>query len=405
MSETNMGSLANAKYTCVRLSPLGPFHFGKRGVGLNETEIAMPADGFFSALCNGIHELEGRKAVKRFLEQFPTADQPERLPPLRITSLMPYMSNQRKSVGNGELTAAQINSLQSGETGSEEAYTYLLPMPLMHIPISGNAIANRKRIKSIQWVSRSVFEHLISGQTVDGNKSLLEDAHNEKEAGPRTVENGNVWLTEAEYAQTEGRMTRLWAVSIRPRVAVDRVTSASAVYSSGSVRFQEGCGLYFYIQWEPSADIDLRHSILTAIAYLGDAGIGGERTYGYGHFTPHFEHYDSSPIQQPATANYVTTLAPFLPQTRERVMFQDEQSRYEIILRRGWLTLPGYNNLRRPTVRMVDSGAILARANVAQPTGYLADATPAKLIDSEYTIHRYGICWSIPIVLPLESNS
>ncbi|MEZ4705637.1 MAG: type III-A CRISPR-associated RAMP protein Csm4 [Caldilineaceae bacterium] len=393
MRESLDTSLSTARYTRVTLCPRGPFHFGKRGVGLNETEIAMPADSFFSALCNAISDLHGATAVDAFLNRFPAVNRMGVMPPLRITSLMPYLSERRTEGTNSD-------------DGQNPPCIYLLPMPLLHVPMGGDPIANRKRLKSIRWLSTAVFERLISGEPLSGQNALWADAHNERKATPYTVERGSVWLTASEYAHTEkGRATRLWDISIRPRVTVDRVTGASAVYSSGSVSFAKGAGLYLYIQWAESADEKLRQQVLSAVQYLGDAGIGGERTYGYGHFTPHFAHFAQLPIQQPPHATHIITLAPYLPQPAERAAFTDDQVCYDIVLRRGWLTLPGYSNLRRPTVRMVDTGAILAASEAMSLTGYLADATPVQLTHTAYTIYRYGICWPISVALPPKPAS
>ncbi|MEZ4710096.1 MAG: type III-A CRISPR-associated RAMP protein Csm4 [Caldilineaceae bacterium] len=384
-----MNEPTNIRYTRIRLQPRGPFHFGKRGVSLNETEIAMPADSFFSALCNALRDLDGMEAVPTFLARFPTAGDSDQPPPLRITSLMPYVTTPQP------------------DTNGAGKFIYLLPMPLLHLPLYGqDAIGQRKELKRIQWVSAPVFEHIIHNRPLTGNAEMVDDAHDPQKMGPRTVQKGQVWVTASEHAALlNARQDTLdevtfWSVATRPRVAVDRVTGASAVYSSGSVYFAPNAGLYLLIEWLPGADAALRQQIETAIQYLGDSGIGGERTYGYGHFTPTFEHLTTAPIVAPANASHVTTLAPYLPQPSERASLSHADARYEIILRRGWLTLPGYTSLRRPTVRMVNTGAILSTSTSGVPTGYVVDATPTKLAEqSDYVIHRYGLCWPVAVRL------
>lgn len=389
MSESTNSTLASARYTRVKLWPRGPFHFGKRGVGLNGTEIAMPADSFFSAMCSAIHELQGPSAVAKFIARFPTADSQERVPPLRITSLMPFTEYKDDTKEN---THADASEMQAAKT----IPMYLLPMPMLHIQIRNDPISQRKQMKSIEWISSVIFERIISGKSLVGDEEILENAHDDQKAAPRTVQRGSVWLTKTEYNRLNGRGAQLWTVSIRPRVAVDRVTGASAVYSSGGIRFTDNSGLYLYIEWLEGSDEALRQQVEAAIHYLGDSGIGGERTYGYGHFVPCFEHLGESPIIQPEKAKHVTTLSPFLPKQSERTTLADESTRYEIILRRGWLTLPGYSNLRRPTVRMVNTGAILSTLNGVAPVGYLANATPSPL--TEYTVYRYGLCWPVSVI-------
>ena len=107
-----------------------PAHFGRRGVGLNETDIALPADSLFSALCTLLARLEGTDAVTTLLDRFPVFGQPltyGRVPPLRLTSLMP--------------TANGID---------------FLPMPMLQPKLSGASVEMRKEIKGIAWVSTAI---------------------------------------------------------------------------------------------------------------------------------------------------------------------------------------------------------------------------------------------------------
>ena len=62
------------RYTRVRLAPRGPFHFGGRGVGMEHSEVGLPADSLFSALCVTLGESAGGAAVEALLARFPTAE-------------------------------------------------------------------------------------------------------------------------------------------------------------------------------------------------------------------------------------------------------------------------------------------------------------------------------------------
>lgn len=389
-----MSESTNRAFTRVRLKPLGAFHFGKRGISMNETEIAMPADSFFSALCSALHDLMGREAVPEFLSHFPTTMDSPQQPPLRMTSLMPYIIPQG---ANQDQTVQHLP-------------IDLLPMPLLQLPFySKDAIGRRKELKRIQWVSAPIFEHIIHNRPLEGNAAIVDHADDPEKMQPRTVQNGSVWVTASEYeillnanqrSTDDATNIQLWSVATRPRVAVDRMSGASAIYSSGSVRFAPNAGLYLLIEWLTDVDGSLRNQIEAAIEYLGDSGIGGQRTYGHGHFQPTFEHLQSAPISEPQKAKHITTLAPYLPKNNERAVLAHADARYEIILRRGWLTLPGYTNLRRPTVRMVNTGAILSADETARPTGCLIDATPKPLLadNTGIKIHRYGLCWPVGVI-------
>jgi CRISPR-associated protein Csm4 len=369
------------RYTRVRLEPRGPFHFGGRGVGMEHSEVRLPADSLFSALCVVIAETHGAAAVQTLLAQFPTADARAQ-PPFRLTSLMPY----------------------AGEV-------FLLPYPMIGPPQVAAALdlRKRKRFKAIRWASQDVFVHLAAGQPPAG----ALDAG----GSPVTDRSAKVWLTEAERQKLAplasptlpGDLPRpvLWRSGVRPRVTVDRVSSASAVYASGATEFSRSedgtlhVGLYTVIEWL-EADPGTQQMIRGAFELLGHAGIGGERSSGHGQFTPHLEELAAwSPGA--GHGSYFATLSPYHPTWAEREVV-GPGARYEIVLRRGWLSLPGYSNLRRASVRMIADGSVLHLPGLAgvpgeaEPIGELVDVTPEKLKEPDRpTIYRYGLAFPVRI--------
>lgn len=346
-------------FTRIQLTTTQPFHFGQRGVGLNETTVTLPADTLFSALCMALATLYGPTGLTRFLGRFPTATNPI-IPPLRLSSLMPYW-------------------------GAVD----LLPMPKLQPRLTTLPLEKRKLFKRIAWVSSTVFRHLAAGEDLITIPGLLDQNYL-----PYTVQGGQVWVSKAEQTNMGGEVATLWQTDIRPRVTVDRVTGASAAFSSGGLYLNEGVGLYALLRWETAVDESLLAEVKAGFRTLGEQGIGGERAYGYGHFTTAFAAIDLPGWG--AAAPYYTTLSPYLPQQSERGVLSG-YARYAITLRRGWLSLPGYSNLRRPTVRMIETGAILSASEEKAPLGYLADATPEPMRNSGITIYRYGLAWPVPI--------
>ena len=371
------------RYTRVRLAPRGPCHFGGRGVGMEHSEVGLPADSLFSALCVTLGENAGGDAVEALLARFPKAETPAEAP-FRLTSLMPYAGD-----------------------------TYFLPYPMIGPPkVTGaDDLRRRKEFKEIVWVSEAVFRQLVCGEppadAVAGN------------GRPITIHGGNIWLTEAERDALlifEARNPEtnaveepvLWRTGRRPRVTVDRGTSASAVYSTGATEFNRAevkdddgkpqqltAGLYTVIEWL-DADAALRGQIEAAFVALGAAGIGGERSSGYGQFEPTCERLAAWDVAAPG-GSYFTTLAPYLPAPQERQAI-GPGARYEIILRRGWLSLAGYQNLRRGTARMIADGSVLCWPTECKPMGTLTDVTPGPLaVAGGRRIYRYGLAFPVRI--------
>lgn len=378
------------RYTRVRLAPRGPFHFGGRGVGMEHAEVGLPADSLFSALCMALGESAGAAAVEALLARLPIAGKPveaAQSAPFRLTSLMPYADD-----------------------------VYFLPYPMIGPPKVAGAddLRQRKQFKEIAWVSEAVFRSLAAGQTP-------EDALDPK-GSPVTIHGGKLWLTNDEVKALAVFQARdpethaieeapvLWRTGMRPRVTVDRGASASTVYSTGATEFNRievqdaagkktthTAGLYTVIEWL-AADDALADRIEAAFAALGAAGIGGERSSGHGQFEPQVSHlaaWDVTTAVTPADGGYFATLAPYLPTPRERAAI-GPGARYEIVLRRGWLSLAGHQNLRRGTARMIADGSVLRWPAACEPVGALIDVTPGPL-GTGVTIYRYGLAFPVRI--------
>lgn len=363
-------------YTRVRLRPRGPFHFGGRGVGLEHSEVWFPADSLFSALCIAIAQRHGATRVEALLEQFKAAETADAAP-FRLTSLMPH----------------------AGEV-------MFLPYPQIGPPNVPGAtdLRSRKKFKDIEWVSQAVFNDLARGNTptqaLDSNE-------------PITVQGGTVWVTAGEvsvlkafapggHVESARSKILLWTNWHRPRVTVDRTTSASVIYSVGGTLFHsvgekedQTAGLYTMIEWL-AADEDTRTMVKLAFEDLGYDGIGGKRSNGYGQFAPAFDHSNGWDIGA-NQGNYFTTLAPYSPQPQERGVI-GPGARYEIALRRGWLSLPGYTNLRRASVRMIAVGSVLRWPLDRAPMGGLVNTTPEKVMAARGpTIYRFGLAFPVRI--------
>ncbi len=147
----------------------------------------------------------------------------------------------------------------------------LLPYPdirMLDVP-SADDLRTRKRFKAIDWVSEPIFKAVVSGRTPS---DALDDQDR-----PITIQGGKIWLTSGEHDSLQGHVARdpennseqthvLWRTSNRPRVTVDRLTTASSVYAIGATRFNNHgdhrAGLYCIIEWledEP----DLREQMQT----------------------------------------------------------------------------------------------------------------------------------------------
>jgi CRISPR-associated protein Csm4 len=195
-----------------------------------------------------------------------------------------------------------------------------------------------------------------------------------------------------------------------PKIAVDRVTRATNLYHTGFVQFrseQNGsdfkslAGLYFLLHC-PEADEKLADNLHAALHFLGEEGIGGERSSGAGRF-------DVEWLKLPETWRKVVNFPePNVHHCLVSLFWDDEPSTlkrliadetsYEIQERGGWIGTPSSGRqLRRQMVRMFAEGSVFPE----QPQGKLANVTPREFITPQgyrpHAIYRSGISLSLPI--------
>ncbi len=356
-----------------RLWPRGPFHFGERGVGMEATAIALHADSVFAALCLALRELYGPAWLeKTFLPAFPTVRH-DAVPPFRLTSLFPFV---------GEV--------------------FFLPRPLVRPrwPDLETELRLRKKAKAA-YVSPQVFDYLAAGRALDERVLPANDA----EAAKFFIQ--GAWLSRHEYDRVQhfrdyrGR-TCFWQTEESPRVSVDRRGSASAYYLTGRLVFnrgqgsdgEPGAGLYFLIEWL-NADGEMRQRVEAGLRALGDSGIGGERSAGYGQFELAVESAKPT-LPVVSGAPCFTTLALYYPQPDELQPDGGVLGRaasYSLLLRRGWMSSPEDSSLRRKMVRMVGEGAVLHTLPGREVYGTLADATPEAF--TAHRVYRYGLAFPV----------
>ncbi|RLC91542.1 MAG: type III-A CRISPR-associated RAMP protein Csm4 [Chloroflexi bacterium] len=332
------------------LRPRAPFHFGVRGVGVEATALTARSDTLFSALCLTLRELYGRDGLEGFLEQFPTAQEPNRDPPLLLSAGLPYAGKVR-----------------------------FFPRPFLPVPGLEDDPTEQKHQKKITLISETVFRAWVGG----GDVLQYYERRN-------LLHSGQVWVTADERAALADRFldentgwVRMWTVGDVPRVTVDRVSSSSSVYQAGQVRFAPGAGLYLLVVWR---DDGWRDRFWELLQVLGDAGVGGERSSGYGLFTP----LKPQPVALPdadGTGRWVTLSSCWPLPGQEGIL--GPGTAYRLENRRGWMDSPEGRNLRRKSVHMLEPGSVLRTLPGQTTYGGLADVKPD--IFTAHPVWRYGL--------------
>jgi CRISPR-associated protein Csm4 len=346
-------------------------HIGAGGVeSLEDTLETIPSDTLFAALLDTAAHLGWE--VSRLLPQ-------NGAPAFRVTSAFPFAGGVRfypKPVDLRELFSPEkIKDFGAG-----------------------------KNIKKIRYLSEALLERARKGETLD--KELKKDSEGEW-ACKFSLQGGAFWLTEAEMSvlpesmrfytekvngeeqkkerssEALGRQ-KVFETQTAPRVTVDRVNSASNLFQSERVLFSEGCGLWF----GAAGQVENLSHLLTV---LGDSGLGGERTAGYGHFT-YYKQRDALPFDDSPTCAYL--LSRWHPKEGEMAWLKDSAYKLEAV--DGWLRTPeNAAAQRRKRVWMVAEGSLIA----GNPQGDAPDVKPeydAKSGETiEHPVYRPGFALAL----------
>jgi CRISPR-associated protein Csm4 len=265
---------------------------------------------------------------------------------------------------------------------------YYLPILLQHprnYPFDDLKFA--KAFRELQFLPLTVWQRWYQGSGFD---PVADQQELETDRDHRTGK-----LTDAgtfNYSQN-------FKNQILPKIAVDRIHQSTNFYHTGFTYFQAGSGLYFLFHM-PTADEELLDQLKAALRLLADDGIGGERSSGAGRFTAKWHDLPSDwdalvhqSIKQPSYA----LMSLFWDKPESCIeLVADQNARYQLKERGGWLSARSGRQLRRKSVRMFTEGSVFGQP----PQGQLAIVTPNELQGkNHHPIYRSGVSLSLPVHL------
>lgn len=346
-------------FSTYRLLFRSPLHVGERGVGLEVTRTHVPADTLFSALCSAWRTLYGVEALLGdVLSGFAEDDGGAGKEPFFLTSAFPFAGEVR-----------------------------FFPKPSARLPNVRIAEDDEKAFKRVRFVSQGVFTAMVRGE---GLTFHAEDCLNGGVAWATSDEKGRLsaWTGDAT-----GDIV-LWKPAVVPRVTLDRITSASEIWHFGEVRFADGAGLWFAVEFNGAGGEALRGRFEAALRLLGDTGLGGERGAGRGLFA--LEGPKEELLPDAGSTDRFVTLSPLCPKDpAQAAALTGEGAAYELLPRRGWVTSPEGGNLRRKAVWMLAEGSVLTGPGRAGPRpGRLVNVKPDPC---PHDVWRYGYAFPVGV--------
>ncbi|MEJ5366424.1 MAG: type III-A CRISPR-associated RAMP protein Csm4 [Desulfosoma sp.] len=326
-------------------------HFGRQGIGLEETGETVPSDSLVSGIVNAFALMGEAEEVLQALAS-PT-------PPFVLSSLFPF----------------------GPEGGKGGRRLYALPRPLTSPPVKDPAILQSagKDLKKIPYLQPG-----DALRWLDGTPFSAEALEAVQERARRLA---RPWDPESE----EGWMSS----SLRPRVALDRSAQNSVIWWCGEVHFSPGAGLYGLVRFRDAA---WKKRVEAAFRLLGDMGLGGERTYGlgtfrFGGFAPVEEAW--SDVKRPAKAARYVLLSRYAPAPEELDRLRDVLTAWNMEESRGFVVSGRHaTTLKRKRVRFLTEGSV-ATTPLA---GRLVDVTPehGPALGLAHRVYRSGMGFWFP---------
>ena len=342
--------------------PGGGFHFGREGLDQEVSAESFPSDSLFAAVTAATIAVEGPERAAAILAPFLHSEQAPESVPFKLSSLFPRA---------GDLP--------------------LFPMPRVRVNLKALEDRTRgKTLKKIAYVSPGILLHLLHENVID---SFLPSDTDDSDG--LMLQDGKVWITREEQALLPKVCRKLdafglyeWAIwknDAVPRVTIDRASNSSTIFQVGRTVFNEACGLWLL------ADVNQQPEFLEELLeVLGDQGIGGERSSGYGAFE--VGPFEVPELPEPSQGDRVITLSRFNPTERELAAgVLGRRASYELVGAGGGLSSPGGAAQRRKRVRMIEAGSILEAARPI--VGRVVDVRPEYTLPGapDHPVFRSGL--------------
>ena len=223
-----------------------PVHFGELGIGMEEISERIHSDTLFSAWVSAYARIYADRIDGLFDRFLKTAS-----PAFQVSSTFVY-------------------------SREKEPDTYYLPT-LLERPRNypREDLHFTKSFRKLKYLPLSVWHRWYQGTGFNPDRDVAE----------LLAENGEL-AAAGTFAYS-----KIFKNQNLPKVAVDRIHHGTNFYQTSFTYFKDG-GLYFLFYMSEQND-ELLAELQAALYFLGDEGIGGERSSGAGQFKPTWSDLDT----------------------------------------------------------------------------------------------------------------
>ncbi len=310
-----------------------PVHIGERGVGVEASLDIIPSTTIYGGLLNSISILYG-DVIKHH-------------PFILLSSILPVINTE-----NGERLLLWISNLDKLLLGSVESRIEFMRENNLYIDEYNSVVEELKRVRLVdsELIETPFSEWRIVVDSVGWSRRNIRSTSVSIHVEARGRKYSLVHDAETGYGVlVHGVEKPLHILSRETRIRniVDRVTGATTLYYLGTVKYHVKLAVVYDVC------SDYREYVEPGFKLLGDIGVGGERTYGFGSYSVSGERveaidklieYIRSVSKEIGTNSFYTLVEGYY--SEEEFSGRLEKSLYNGYIIYGRIGLSGF--LRRP---------------------------------------------------------
>lgn len=333
-----------ATYNIFKLKNITPLHIG---IGKDDYDFSandLCSDTISSALAAMRTNIIGDKTdVEGFLNSF------------SISSAFPFIKDEYflPSI-KGKLENISVLKKDNKEFEEESKY--------------------RKKLKKVRYLSKDIFNDIIQNKKVN----VIEDQ----------IQDEFIFAIKDKNIDNK----RPYCSQVMQRVSVSRDENVPPTpFSFQWKYFNKDCGLYCITD----AKGDKLEELKILFSILGEQGIGSGKMIGGGKFDVENSTID---ILDAPNSNYCMLLSMFIPLENEIESLNLKESRYDLILRGGFMAAAENENNRhlwKKSIYMFNQGSIFKTTN--KLNGKIVNLRPNWNDKDLHNVYRSGKAFCLPI--------
>jgi CRISPR type III-A-associated RAMP protein Csm4 len=268
---------------------------------------------------------------------------------------------------------------------------YFFPKPMAKLELKFPNIPDTdiarlsKKLKKLEFISKPVFEQIISGKK---NITIKDEQLDKK---------GKFLFSEEIQGD---KLKRVYKSEVQQRLAKAKEDGEDGTpYYIDRIYFTGKSGLYFFIDYG-TAD---KSKVDAAVKLLGDEGVGTDKHVGNGLFEPKCKTLD---LNLPENANFKMLLSLYCPEKEELTQGEQnflQESSYQLLKRGGYMASAAnldHITLRKKSVYMFQEASVFPAEMKLR--GKKEDLKPDYPV--EHPVWRDGYALSVPFVKIQEDS-